>query len=89
VTHLPKSEAKEIPEALSNKGGGPLAIRPTSPPKHFQPQNQVYLIGIDILDPDPAVSPGTLGQVKIHCEYRTCAWAVWRWISSALDLGLL
>ena len=33
------------------------------------------------------VWPGTLGQVKIHCRWRTAAWWLWRTISSALDLG--
>jgi putative peptide zinc metalloprotease protein len=90
VTHLPESEAKEIPVQLSNKGGGPLAVKPNSPAsKGYIPQNQVYLVGIDIVRPDRAISPGSLAQVKIHCEYRTAAWGVWRWISSTLDLGLL
>jgi putative peptide zinc metalloprotease protein len=89
ITHLPQSEAREIPVQLSNKGGGPLATKPTSPQGHYLPQNQVYLVGVEIIDPDRAISPGTLAQVKIHCEYRTAAWSVWRWISSTLDLGLL
>ncbi len=89
ITHLPESEAKEIPIQLSNKGGGPLAIKTNSPQNHYIPQTEVYLIGVEILDPDGAISPGTLGQVKIHCKYRTCAWYVWRWISATLDLGLM
>jgi putative peptide zinc metalloprotease protein len=95
IVQLPDSEAKEIPIQLSNKGGGPLAVKPNAPPKHLvlrtlvAPQNQVYLIGIEILNPDSAISPGCLGQVKIHCQHRTCAWAVWRWINATLDLGLM
>jgi putative peptide zinc metalloprotease protein len=90
VTHLPQAEAKEIPIQLSTKGGGPLAVKPTSQNQnHPAPQNQVYLIGVLIKNPDQAISPGCLAQVKIHCRYRTCAWAVWRWISSTLDLGLI
>jgi putative peptide zinc metalloprotease protein len=92
---LPDSEAREIPIQLSNKGGGPLAVKANSRPKYVvqqalvEPQTQVYLIGIKIEDPDSAICPGCLAQVKIHLEHRTCAWAVWRWINATLDLGLM
>jgi putative peptide zinc metalloprotease protein len=89
VTHLPTAADKTIPLALSTRGGGPLAIKPTSQPNALEPQAQVYLVGIDVLQPDAAIAPGTMAQVKIHCEYRSCAWAVWRWLSSTFDLGLL
>jgi putative peptide zinc metalloprotease protein len=89
VAHLPQSEAKEVPMALTNRGGGPLAIKQGDNPNKFAPQNQVYLIGIDFEDPDQAVCPGMLAQVKVHNEYRTCAWWVWRTLSATFDLGLL
>ena len=53
------------------------------------PQSQVYLVGIEINDPDGAICPGVLGQVKVHCEYRSCAWWIWRALSATFDLGLL
>src|SRR5439155_10544319 len=43
---MPHSEAKEIPLALSNKGGGPLAVKPNSNPNQLSPQSQVYLVGV-------------------------------------------
>jgi putative peptide zinc metalloprotease protein len=89
VAYLPQSEAKEIPLPLSNKSGGPLAIKPTSQPNHPEPQAQVYLVGINIDKPDGAIVPGAMAQAKIHCEYRSCAWWTWRAISSAFDLGLM
>jgi putative peptide zinc metalloprotease protein len=89
IVHLPDAEAKEIPVQLSNKGGGPLAVKANSPPHHYIPQTQVYLVGVKILNPDAAICPGSLAQVKIHCEHRTGAWAVWRWINATLDLGLM
>jgi putative peptide zinc metalloprotease protein len=87
ITQLPEQEAKEIPIQLSNKGGGPLAVKPGSQPEHLAPQTQVFLVGIDFDQPDDAIAPGALAQVKIHCTYRTCAWWVWRTINSAFDLG--
>jgi putative peptide zinc metalloprotease protein len=89
VTHLPESKAEEVPLALTNKAGGPLATKPGDKSDKFIPQSQVYLVGIDFDVPDPAVSPGVLAQVKVHCEYRTCAWWVWRTLSATFDLGLL
>jgi putative peptide zinc metalloprotease protein len=85
---FPKSEAKEIPVALSNRGGGPVAVNPKSDPNHLAPLSQVYLVGINFDDPDRAIIPGALAQVKIHCEYRSAAWWAWRTISSTFDLGL-
>jgi putative peptide zinc metalloprotease protein len=87
--NLPESEAKEVPIGLSNKGGGPLAVKPSQDPKQLVPQAQVYLVSVDIDHPDSAIAVGALAQVKIHCEYRSCAWWVWRTINSTFDLGLL
>ena len=89
IRELPRSEAKEIPPALSSKLGGPLAVKPSANPNELVPQAQVYLVGIDITNPDSAVAPGTLAQVKIHCEPRSAAWLVWRSLSLTFDLGLL
>jgi putative peptide zinc metalloprotease protein len=95
VKDLPESKADEVPMALTNKAGGPLATKPTEKQDKFVPQNQVYLIGIDFdtdsSDPErlKAISPGVLAQVKVHNEYRTCAWWVWRTLSATFDLGLL
>jgi putative peptide zinc metalloprotease protein len=88
VDQLPESEAKEVPMALTNKAGGPLATKPSDNPKQITPQSQVFLVGIDFEHPDATICPGVLAQVKVHCEYRTCAWWVWRTISSTFDLGL-
>jgi putative peptide zinc metalloprotease protein len=88
VANLPEAEAKEVPPALSNKGGGPLAVKPSNDPNHLIPQAQVYLVGININEPHDAICPGTLAQVKIHCEYRSAAWWTWHTLSATFDLGL-
>jgi putative peptide zinc metalloprotease protein len=89
VSLLPESAAKEVPPALSSKLGGPLAVKNGGDPEKPAPQNQVYLVGIDLLAPDNAICPGQLAQVKIHCEYHSCGWWVWRSLSRTFDLGLL
>ncbi|MBY0527082.1 MAG: hypothetical protein K2R98_27050 [Gemmataceae bacterium] len=89
ISQLPESEAKEVPGALTNKHGGPLAIKPTANPNAFVPQSQQYLVGIDLMNPDAAMCAGTIAQVKVHCRWRTGAWWVWRTISSTFDLGLI
>lgn len=88
-SNLPKTKAEEIPLPLSSKGGGPVAVRPSSDPSKLQPQDQVFLVAVDFEDPDEALITGTLAQVKIHNEYRSCAWWCWRAISEAVDLYLL
>jgi len=64
-------------------------LRPSSDPNKLQPQAQVFLIAVDFNDPDEAICTGALAQVKIHNEYRSCAWWCWRSISQAIDLYLL
>ena len=89
ISYLPDDAASKIPLALSNKVGGPVAIKPSNNPNELVPQSQVYLVGIDIEDADGAICPGVLSQVKIHCEHRSAAWWVWRLLSSTFDIGLL
>jgi putative peptide zinc metalloprotease protein len=89
VKVLPAAEAKEVPMALSQKAGGPLAVKPGQNPSQVVPQTQVYLVGIEITDPDVAICPGQLAQVKVHNEYRSLAWWSWRSLSKTFDLGLL
>jgi putative peptide zinc metalloprotease protein len=92
VSLLPEQEAKEIPVQLSNKAGGPLAVKPGAPEGKIYPQAQVFLVSID-LKGEPGelrnIRPGSMGQVKIHSDYRSGAWYVWRLINSTFDLGLM
>jgi putative peptide zinc metalloprotease protein len=89
IVRLPESDAHEIPLPLSNKGGGPLAVKPTGDPNHIEPQSQQYLVTVELPQPDDAIVPGSLVRVKIHCKWQTGAWWVWHAISSAFDLGLM
>jgi putative peptide zinc metalloprotease protein len=89
ITELPTSDAKNVPLQLTYKGGGALATKPGSEnPNALQPQSQVYLVEVEMLDADESVRPGVLPMVKIECRWRTAAWYVWRQINVSLDLGL-
>ena len=98
ITTLPASEAKTIPLGLSNRAGGPVAVKPPTPqtPGNMHPneepslvpQAQHYLVYIDVLDPDAAIVPGTRAQVKIYCQPETCLRWAWRTINNTFDLGL-
>jgi putative peptide zinc metalloprotease protein len=88
ISQLPKSDAREIPVQLSNKAGGPLAVKSTSEPNQLVPQSQVFLVGIDFVQADDTIAINTAAQVKIHCEYRSCVWWIHRTIASTFDLGL-
>ena len=88
-SELPKSEAAEIPLGLSSKGGGSIAVRPVGANQKLIPQGQIYLIPVDFDDADEAVCTNTQAQVKIHCNYRSAAWWVYRTVSSVFDLGLM
>jgi putative peptide zinc metalloprotease protein len=85
---LPSQNAATVPIQLTQRGGGPLAIKPSSDPNLLVPLAQVYLVEVELLDPDAAVDPGQLAVVKIHAQWRSAAWWVGRTIANALDLGL-
>jgi putative peptide zinc metalloprotease protein len=86
---MPKSDASTVPIQLSTKAGGPLAVKPGKGPNELVPQNQVFLVGIDLIDPDDSIAINSYAQVKIHCEYHSCAWWIYRKVSSTFDLGLM
>jgi putative peptide zinc metalloprotease protein len=89
LARLPESEARVVPLQLTLKGGGPLAVKPGAAAHTYVPQGQQYLIGVDFLESDDAVCPGTMAQVMVHCRWRTCAWWLWRKISATFDVELL
>jgi putative peptide zinc metalloprotease protein len=86
---LPESNAKEVPPQLTSKLGGPLAVKPPSKAGQYVPQGQVYLVRVQFINPDEAIYPGTLAQVKVHCRYRTAWWWVYRTVSGTFDLRLM
>jgi putative peptide zinc metalloprotease protein len=88
VTSLPARNAETVPIQLTHRGGGPLAVKPHSDPNVLIPLAQVYLVEVELLDPDPAIEPGQLASVKIHTRWRSAAWWVGRTLANALDLGL-
>jgi putative peptide zinc metalloprotease protein len=81
---LPEDDAREVPVALTNRGGGSVAVQPGT----LKPVTQQYIVAIDILNSDEAIIPGSLGQAKIHCRWQTTASWLYRTISSTFDLGL-
>jgi len=88
ITRLPDTDEKNVPIALTHRGGGSLATKPGGDPNVHQPLVQTYLIAIEIDNADSTLAPGSLATAKIHLKWRTAAWWTWRAISSALDIGL-
>jgi putative peptide zinc metalloprotease protein len=88
IVRLPDTDEKNVPIALTHRGGGSLATRPGGDPNVNQPLVQTYLIPIEIENPDATLAPGSLATVKIHLKWRSAAWWTWRSIASALNVGL-
>ncbi|HEX5271687.1 MAG TPA: biotin/lipoyl-binding protein, partial [Gemmataceae bacterium] len=88
---MPESEAKNIPPQLSNKGGGPIPVKPPSgnDPNRLEPVDQQYMLSLAIKDPDKAIVPGSMAKVKIECRWQSGAWWVWRTVNDTFDLGLM
>ncbi|MCI0699463.1 MAG: hypothetical protein L0241_00060 [Planctomycetia bacterium] len=88
LRRLPAQNAATVPLALTQRGGGSLAVKPSEDPNLLVPLAQVYLVEVELNDPDIAVDPGALAVVKIHAKWRSGAWWVARALTNALDLGL-
>lgn len=89
VKRLPDSDAKQVPVGLTQRAGGPLAVKQAGDKgEETVPVAQTYVVPIELLDPDGTIQPGALVNAKVHCRWRTGAWWVGRFIATALDIGL-
>jgi len=88
VKTLPSQNARTVPMQLTQRGGGPLAVKPSDDPNILAPLAQVYLVDVEVTDPDAATKPGGFAVVKSHTKWRSAAWWVGRTIANALDIGL-
>jgi putative peptide zinc metalloprotease protein len=85
---LPQQNAATIPLALSQRGGGSLAVRQGEDPNVLIPLAQVYIVEVELNEADAGLEPGQLAVVKIHTRWRSGAWWVGRALANAMDLGL-
>ena len=53
------------------------------------PQSQHYLVYIDIVQPDIAITVGSKAQVKIHLRHETCITWLWRKVNDTFNLRLM
>jgi putative peptide zinc metalloprotease protein len=89
VVRLPESDSKQVPPALTQRAGGPLAVKQAGEQgQEVTPLAQTYLVDIELLDPDTTVKPGAQVTAKIHCRWRSVSWWIGRKIAEALDIGL-
>jgi putative peptide zinc metalloprotease protein len=89
VRLLPQADSKQLPPQLTQRGGGPIAVKQSGDGgQETTPVAQVYLVEVELTDPDASVRPGTLVQVKVYCKWRSAGWWVKRKLAEALDLGL-
>jgi putative peptide zinc metalloprotease protein len=89
IVRLPGKEAETIPLPLSSRANGPVAVKGGVRSNSLVPQTQHYLIYVDIVDPDAAIMPGSMAQVKVSCKNETCAHWLWRTVNGLFDLGII
>ena len=90
VLPLPESEARTIPFPLTSKAGGPVAVKATvNKTGALEAQTQQFLVYIDIVNADDAVTTGNFAEVKINCRPETCLQWAWRWVNTTFDLRLM
>jgi putative peptide zinc metalloprotease protein len=84
-----RSGGPQIPVQLTQRGGGPLAVTQGGDNgQELIPVAPVYLVEVEVIDPDSSLRPGTLVQVKVYCKWRSAAWWVLRKLAEATDAGL-
>ena len=83
-----RSPARIRSASVTQRGGGPLAVKPSEDPNQLITLSQTYLVEVEVKDPDLAIRPGQLAVVKIHAKWRSGAWWVGKTLSNALDIGL-
>jgi len=88
LRRLPGQNATTLPIQLTQRGGGPLAVKPSDDPNQLIPLAQTYIVEVEVLDPDAAIRPGQLAVVKVHAKWRSGAWWVGKTLANALDIGL-
>ena len=88
LRRLPGQNATTLPIQLTQRGGGPLAVKPSDDPNQLIPLAQTYIVEVEVLDPDAAIRPGQLAVVKVHAKSRSGAWWVGKTLANALYIGL-
>jgi putative peptide zinc metalloprotease protein len=88
VSSIAQVDAKNIPEALSNRVAGDVVTQRDPATNGEKPQGQHYLVSIHLKGGDPSIQPGVLGRVKIDAESQTAWWRVRRWLGTTLNWGL-
>jgi putative peptide zinc metalloprotease protein len=89
VSKLPESDAKQVPYGLTQRGGGPLAVKQSGDGgQEVTPLTQIYLVEVEVLDADPTMRPGTLVQSVVETKWRSLGWWTGRALATALDIGL-
>ena len=88
LTRLPGQNAATVPIQLTQRGGGPLAVKPAEDPNQLIPLSQTYVVEVELTDPNATIKPGQLAVVKIHAKWRSAAWWVGQNLANALDIGL-
>lgn len=89
VKRLPDSDAKQVPIGLTQRGGGPLAVKQAGEKgEETVPVAQTYVVEVEVHEPNGAIQPGALVKAKVHCRWQTGWWWVKRSIATALDIGL-
>jgi putative peptide zinc metalloprotease protein len=87
LRQLPGQNASTLPIQLTQRGGGPLAVKPSDDPNQLIPLAQTYIVEVEVTDPDAAIRTGQLAVVKIHTKWRSGAWWVGKTLANALDIG--
>ena len=89
VRALPMSSAKQVPPSLTTRGGGTVSVQQAGEGgQETVPVAQIYLLEVELTDPDGSIAPGALVEAKIHTKWRSFGWWLKSRLSQALDVGL-
>ncbi len=88
VSEVARRDRDQIPNELSNLGGGEVASKPDPKTGAAKPLTAVYEVIIPVDNPDLTLEQGLRGYAKIDGGYHTLAWWLLRWWNKLFNFQL-
>jgi putative peptide zinc metalloprotease protein len=87
VTAISPEELKTVPSALTNDGGGSIAVKQDDTGA-ARPASTAYQVEVPLDDPDGLLITGLKGQSRIEAGKHSLGWRLWRFIKQTFHFRM-